>query len=103
MNGLTKTFYTYFVYETHKSCVTRRSSGKNFGRFRVKKTYLEAINFTMLEFLKRRKFEDLANFSGAKIWKGNLSEMKEIPKNGNTKVDVFSGYFRLDRTFQNEI
>ncbi|WP_307898449.1 hypothetical protein [Leptospira borgpetersenii] len=57
----------------------------------------------MLEFLKRRKFEDLANFSGAKVWKGNLSEMKEIPKNGNTRADVFSGYFRLDRTFQNEI
>lgn len=43
----------------------------------------------MLEFLKRRKFEDLANFSGAKVWKGNLSEMKEIPKNGNTRADVF--------------
>ncbi|MBI3679103.1 MAG: type II toxin-antitoxin system VapB family antitoxin [Acidobacteria bacterium] len=41
------------------------------------KTYSAAVNTALEEVIRLKKIRDLARFRGSRIWRGNLSEMRE--------------------------
>ena len=41
------------------------------------KTYSATVNYALKEIVRIKKVEGLANFFGTKIWRGNLSKMRE--------------------------
>jgi Arc/MetJ family transcription regulator len=41
------------------------------------KTYSATVNYALKEALRIRKVEGLAEFFGSKLWRGNLSKMRE--------------------------
>jgi hypothetical protein len=41
------------------------------------KTYSATVNYALKEILRIKKVEGLAKFFGTKIWRGNLSKMRE--------------------------
>jgi hypothetical protein len=41
------------------------------------KSYSATVNFALKEILRPRKVQGLAEFFGKKLWRGNLSKMRE--------------------------
>lgn len=47
-----------------------------------KKTYSEAVNEAMREYVRKRQFAQIFQFEGSGAWSGNLKSMRDKPSRG---------------------